>query len=316
MILLVFAVDKCRNNALNRRMAAQKRTDGSRLPEWDGLRVALAISRGGTFSAAARALGVDHTTIARRLSALEDDLGHRLFERQSTGFVLTAAGEEAVAAAERMEAEGDGLLRRLDGASALLTGRVRLTATPQIAAKLIAPALAGLMREHPHLQVELIGDDRALDLSRREADLAVRLSQPDQNGLVARKIGEFAVGLYAGATDARPFAAQAFLAYESNEGGRLQRQFFELAPQERIMMRSNSMQVLTEAARAGLGAALLPCFVGDEDASLRRVETPRPLENLPLWPVFHEDLRRSPRVRAVASFLVDLTLATRARLAG
>jgi DNA-binding transcriptional LysR family regulator len=296
-------------------MAARKHTAERALGDWDRLRVVLALRRGGTLSAAARALGVDHTTVARRLDGFERDLGAPLFERGPEGFSATPLGEEVLAVAERMEDEVTGLLRRLDGAAGGLTGLVRLTTTPPLAALLFAPALGGFLRAHPGLQVELVGDNRGLDLSRREADLAVRLSRPEVPGLVARRLGEVALACYAAAGDPRPFGAQLFLAHEDATGPAApQRYLSALVPPERMVLRSNTTQALLEAARAGLGCAVLPCFVGEGDPALRRVPTPRAMPPMPLWLLYHEDLRRSPRVRAAIAFIDEVVAASGAAL--
>jgi DNA-binding transcriptional LysR family regulator len=297
-------------------MAARKHTAERALGDWDRLRVVLALWRGGTLSAAARALGVDHTTVARRLDGFERDLGAPLFERGPEGFAATPLGEEVLGAAERMEDEVTGLLRRLDGAAGGLTGLVRLTTTPPLAALLFAPALGGFLRAHPGLQVELVGDNRGLDLSRREADLAVRLSRPEVPGLVARRLGEIALACYAAAGDPRPFAAQLFLAHEdATAPAAPQRYLSALVPPERMVLRSNTTQALLEAARAGLGCAVLPCFVGEGDPALRRVPAPRAMPPMTLWLLYHEDLRRSPRVRAAVAFIDEVIAASGAALA-
>lgn len=296
-------------------MAARERTTEPVLADWDRLRVVLALRRGGTLSAAGRALGVDHTTVARRLEGLERDLGAPLFERGPEGFAATPLGEEVLTAAERMEDAATGLLRRLDGAAGGLTGSVRLTTTPFLAASLFAPALGGLLRAHPGLRVELLGVNRGLDLSRREADLTVRMSRPEVPGLVARRLGGIAFACYAAADDPRPFEAQPFLAYEdASSGAPLQRYLSGLAAPERIALRSNTLQALLAATHAGLGCAVLPCFAGEGDPALRRVPAPRAMPPVALWLLYHEDLRRSPRVRAAVAFVDGVIAANRAAL--
>lgn len=285
------------------------------LADWDRLRVMLALRRGGTLSAAARSLGVDHTTVARRLEGFERDLGAALFERGPEGFTATPLGEAVLATAERMEGEVHGLLRRTDGVAGGLAGPVRLTTTPHLAASLFAPALGGLLRDHPGLRMELVGDVRSLDLSRREADLAVRLVRPDAPGLVARRLGAVAFACYAAAGDPRPFEAQDFLAYEDPAGTTaMQRYFATLVPAGRVVLRANTMETLREAARAGLGCMVLSCLAGEGDATLRRVPAPRAMATMPLWLVYHEDLRRSPRLRAAADFAEAAVAARREAL--
>ncbi len=285
-------------------MVAQKYTAKRSLDKWDLLRVVLALGRHGTLSAAARSLDVDHTTVSRHLESLEREFRAPLFERSPLGFSATPLGEEILATAERMEGEVIGLLRRYDGTSTGLTGVVRLTTTPLLSSRLFGPMLGRFLQRHPGLQIQLIGDNRTLDLSRREADVAVRMARPKTQGLVTRKLGEMAYAYYASAKDTRPFSEQVFLAYEDTSNDFAQQQMLSrLVPPERIVLRSNLSQVLIEAARAGVGCAALPCFAGDADVSLQRVPAPHVLQTIPLWLAYHEDLRRSPRLRAITEFI-------------
>ncbi|WP_293862564.1 LysR family transcriptional regulator [uncultured Alsobacter sp.] len=296
-------------------MPARRHTASGSLLDWDRLRIVLALEAGGSLSAAGRLLGVDHTTVARQLESLERDFGAPLFERGPRGFSATLLGEEVLTTARQMEDATEGLLRRLQGAAPGLSGTVRITTVPILANLFFAPALGDLRRRHPELQVELIGLDRSLDLSRREADLAVRLARPEMPGLLVRRLGEMAFAFYASTDDDRPFHAQHFLAYDDTGGSVTLQQFLaDLADPGRIAMRSNSLQALMEAAAAGLGCALLPCFMADATGRLRRVPAPRHLAPVPLWLAYHEDLRRSPRVQAGASFISDVVVARRAAL--
>lgn len=285
-------------------MTAQKSTDVATFSKWDRFRVILALGRGGSLSSAARTLGVDHTTVARHLESLEKDLGAPIFERGPHGFTPNLLGEETLAAAERMEADILGLLRRLDGSADVLTGLIRLTATPFFCAHLLVPMLEKFLVQNPGLQIELIGDSRNLDLSRREADVALRLMRPEAPELVARPLGKLAFGWYTAANDTRPFEAQRFLGYDDASGHDTLRHYFDnWAPAERIVMRSNMTQTLLEGVRAGLGCAVLPCFAGERDGALRRVSAPEEMMPMTLWLVYHEDLRRSPRLRAAVDFI-------------
>lgn len=294
---------------------AQKHTAQAALGDWDRLRSLLALRRGGSLSAAARALGVDHTTIARRLEAAEREFGAPLFERGKEGFAPTPLGEAVLEAAEHMEAEIIGLLRRIDGAATGLTGPVRVTTTPHLAACLLAPALGPFLAAHPGLQMELVADSRSLDLSRREADLALRLARPDTPGLVAKRLGEVGFAFYAAREDGRSFAEQSFIAYQDASGhSPLQRHMASLVPEGRIVLRSNAMQALHNAVRSGLGAALLSCFSAEPDPALRRLPAPRGMPPVGLWLVYHEDLRRSPRLRAALGFVEEVILRARGRL--
>lgn len=296
-------------------MAARKRTDARTLGNWDRLKTALAVHRGGTLSAAGRLLGTDHTTIARQLRAFERELGGELFERGPDGLFPTPLGEEVTSAAQRVEDEINRLLRRLDGAARGPTGTVRLTATPHLVASLLAPAVRGFLKSFPELRIELIGENRRLDLSGREADLAIRMAPPETPGLVAKRLGEIGFACYAAVRDRRPFETQVFLAYGDDFGNApLQHYLARLVPADRIVLRSNTMQALIAAARDGLGCGLLPCFTAESDPLLRRVAVPRAMPPLPVWLVYHEDLRRSPRVRAGVEFVTQVMAENRERL--
>lgn len=285
----------------------QKRTTTSTLARWDHLRVVGVIARSGTLTAAAAELGLDHTTVARQLSSLEQELGTPLFERSRLGLVATPFGEEVIAVCDGMESEVNGLLRRMDGVSASLTGSVRLTATFFLASSVIAPALGELLRLHPGLDIDLIAEDRALDMSRREADIALRLSRPKASGLVGRKVGAIAFDWYVSAQHPPMGGEPAWLVYQDAAGtSPLMRHMLATAKTGRISLRCNAMHALIEAVRAGAGCSLLPCLVGDHDPALRKAEVPHKPLSMPLWITYHEDLRRSPRIKAVANFLATL----------
>ena len=285
----------------------QKRTTASGLPRWDHLRVVGVIARSGTLTAAAAELGIDHTTVARQLSSLEQELGSPLFERSRLGLVATPFGEEVIAVCDGMESEVNGLLRRMDGVTTGLTGSVRLTATFFLASSVIAPALGELLRLHPGLEIDLIADDRALDMSRREADIALRLSRPKAPGLVGRKVGSIAFDWYVSAQHPGLDEEPAWLVYQDATGtSPLMRHMLATTKSGRITLRCNAMHALIEAVRAGAGCSLLPCLVGNHDRTLRRAEVPLKPLSMPLWITYHADLRRSPRIKAVANFLAAL----------
>jgi len=165
--------------------------------DWDDLRTFLAIARHGSLSAAARTLGVRQTTMGRRLAALEARAGARLLQKTPRGYVLTDAGEAVLGNVERIEAETLAVERRITGRDVRLEGTVRITSVESFSAEILMPILAGLRQRHPGIAIEVVADVRNLSLTRREADVAMRMARPDQQDLTVRCIGRMGFGLYA-----------------------------------------------------------------------------------------------------------------------
>ena len=165
--------------------------------QWDDVRFFLAVARAGSLSGAARALGVGHVTVGRRIALLEKQLGVTLLNRTPDGFVTTSAGEAILRQCGAMESAATDLERIVAGRDTLLTGAVRVTTTEGLAYQLVAPAIAAMRETHPDLRVDLIASVRSLDIARREADLAVRFARPSVSELICRKLGEVGFSLYA-----------------------------------------------------------------------------------------------------------------------
>lgn len=281
--------------------------------DWGDLRYFVALARAGSLSAAARALGAEHTTVARRVTALEAAVGARLVERGPRGYQLTAEGERVAEVAFKVEDDIFGLERVLDAGHGALTGVVRMSAPPHFAGSFIAPRLAALRQAQPSIILELAGDSRAVSLSRREADIAVRLNRPEQTSVVARRIGTMAYGLYAARPLARGSAGERdYIGYdESLDHVPQQRWIAGLAGGRPMVFRTNDLASLAEAAAAGMGLAALPRFLGDADARLERLPADARAAARELWLLVHPDLRRSPRVRLVLDYLADMIQAER-----
>lgn len=298
---------------------AHERTGGL---DWGNLRFFLELSRTGSLSRAAKALGVDRNTVARRVSALEEELGLALFERGPQGWSRTSAGDELAGLATRVEDDVLALARHADARDRTLTGSVRLTAPMHVTSYLLVPALPRIHARHPALVLEIVADARPFNLGRREADLAVRLGRPREAsdaGVVARKLADVAYRFYAaqGTEAARrgrvdlgkdPFVG-------SNVAAVAERWVEQLAPARRVVFRSNSTSALATAVRCGMGVALLPTFVGDGDAMLARLDGPETVRQ-ELWLLVHGDLRRAPRVRAVIEWVDELMVHARPALLG
>ncbi|MES2071486.1 MAG: LysR family transcriptional regulator [Pseudomonadota bacterium] len=275
---------------------------------WNDVRYFLALVEAGSLSAAARALNVEHSTIARRVDALESDLKLRLFDRLPRGWMLTAEGSNLLPHARSM---GDQLLafeRAASGATAL-AGTVRISAPPALTAYLLAPHLRQALASMPDIELELAGEAGEASLTRREADIALRLNRPRAAGLVAKSLASLQYGLYAskGYLDGRPAQNWEFLGYDDSLRETSQQQWLEtLAAERRFILRANDLATIFQAAIAGWGVAALPHFLGRQGKGLVHVEVAAPPVERRLWLVMHEDMRRSPRVRAVADQIILL----------
>jgi DNA-binding transcriptional LysR family regulator len=285
--------------------------------DWEDLRHLAAVGRIGSLSGAARALGVDHATVGRRVAALEARTGLRLLERRGRGTALTEAGERVAALAFDMEDRVLAVERLAQAERQPPVAEVVVSVPPSLAMFLLAESLADLRRVQPSITVTLRGEAALVSLTRREADLTLRLQAPDEPSSVARKVGEMAYGLYA-AVDYRhgPDDDWSLVSYDA-EMDRLPQQEWlrSFAAGRPVALRSNDMSILQPAARAGLGVALLPCFMADGDPGLRRWSGDAP-PNRGLWLAVHEDLRRSAAMRAVGDHLAAVLYRDRDRLLG
>lgn len=284
--------------------------------DWNDLRFFLAVQRAGNLSAAARQLRVNQTTVGRRLEALEASLGSRLFERHPTGFVLTPAGEGVREVAERMEGEALALERRAAGEDARLEGLVRLTTLESLGGHFLAPRLAAFHARYPGIRLELVTDSRSLSLTRHEADVALRLARPVQEGLFSRRVGLMGFGVYA-APDyleragaprhPRELAGHARVGLDESLSHVPDALWLaEHGGDSPLVFRSNSVLSLLNAVRGGLGVGVFPCYLAEGDARLRRLFGPEQVVSRELWLAVHADLRRTGRVRVLMDFLVEL----------
>ena len=275
--------------------------------DWNGLRVALAIARAGGLAPAAQHLGVNHSTVFRRLNTLEQQLGAQLFERLPGGYQPTAAGARLIGVAERIEAEALSLERELTGQDARLSGRLRVTSSETLAYRVLTAEIAGFRRRHPGIQVELLIDNRQLDLSRREADLALRATRPLEGDLFGRKLADIAWAVYGSAdylAERGPPAGLHRLGEHALIGWDVPAATVKTAawlaasvPESAIVYRSSSLINQLIAARAGIGLAVLPCYLADPEAGLQRALPPIPELTRELWLITHKALKGTARVR-------------------
>lgn len=281
---------------------------------WDDIRIFLAVARTGQILAAARRLGVNHATVARRLSALEDSVGTRLFDRSTSGCVLTDAGSRFFERAERIEAEALAAQADLDGGTAGISGTVRIGAPDGFGVAYLAPRLGRLTARHPGLTVQLVPVPRSFSLSRREADIAVTIDRPETGRLVAGKLVDYTLGLYASTgyladrgtpTSPDDLSAHDLIGYVEdllyspslNYGAEITRDWsarFEIA----------SALGQTEAVRSGAGIGILHDFIARDNRDLVAV-LPEIKIRRAYWMVSHESSRPLRHISAVQDFLRD-----------
>ena len=279
-------------------------------PDWDDLRHFAAFVRDRSLSAAARRLGVDHVTVARRLRALEGSLRVKLVDRRARIPALTAEGERVAALVGQVESAVDAIARAARGLQPEVGGDVSISAPPTIANALVAPRLPALRARHPELRIHLLGEKRIASLSRREADVAVRLVRPVEAGLVTRKLGGFQFALYGAKRylAGRRSGDLELIAFDDESDALPQQKWLRaLAGSRPIVLRTNDLESQLAAARAGVGVAALPSFLARRHPELERVAIrARPIAR-EVWLVVHDDLRAAPSIRAVIDFLVEAT---------
>jgi DNA-binding transcriptional LysR family regulator len=280
--------------------------------DWNDLQDFLAISRHRTLSGAATAVGVQQSTMGRRLRALEARAGAKLLQRTSGGFVLTAAGQAILDNVERIESEVQAVERAISGTDVRLEGTVRLTAIEDLTAEVLTPILAEFHARFPGITLELMTDSPALNLGAGEVDVALRLSRFTQNDLVVRKVADFAFAAYASPAYIAARGMPDFALGAPNHRLLLPQEEMSDSPQAQwfgaiteaadVALRANSFYMLVAAAEAGMGVVCLPRFLGDP-APLTILEAPRAAPLRELWLGVHKDIRDAPRFRAITEFL-------------
>lgn len=287
---------------------------------WDDVRIFLSVVRHGQILAASKALGLNHATVARRLTALETDLGSILLRRHTQGAELTPYGEKFLVHAEAMESAGLAA-RGLTGADSATEGTVRIGAPDGFGVAFLAPRLHELSERHPSLRVELVPVPRAFSLSRREADIAVTMERPREGRLIARKLTDYALGLYASAAYLEKHGHPQTLddLKQHRLVGYVEDLLFsasldytaEFHKEWRTTIAVSSAMGQTEAVRSGAGIGILHTFMARRAPDLVAV-LPQHTLTRSYWTVWHEDLRGSRRVAIVSEFLAELVARDRA----
>jgi DNA-binding transcriptional LysR family regulator len=280
--------------------------------EWNDLRVVLAVADAGSLAGAARTLGVNHTTVLRRITAFEKALGLRLFERLPAGYALTAGGEELIAVARQVNDTVTDLERKLAGKDLRLSGAVRVTTTDSLMGSILPEILAGFRKQHPGIRIEVVLSNALLNLSKRDADVAIRPAEHPPQHLIGRSIAKVAFAVYGGSSYlARRGKVKALHEHEwvapddSLSQTSVARWMRAELPDVDIAMRADSLLGLKLAAEAGLGLAALPCYLGDTSSRLVCVHAPVKAMETALWILTHDDLRHTARIRAFTEFAAN-----------
>lgn len=284
-------------------------------PDWGDLKTVLALVRHGSLAAAGQALGVNYTTVARRIARVEQALDQTLFERLADGYHPTEEAQLIGEHAARMEADADAMLRQLSGQDSRLRGPLVITAPQLLIAHVLAPVLQDFAKAYPDIDLHLRASNDLLDLNRREADLAIRISRAPGDSLMGRRLtaqksAAFAAASYVEAMAKAPEAPIDWLVYEAM--AELPAAVRAQSPQSRIAMVFDDMVAMAGAAQAGLGVVRMPLFLG-------RALGLQPLDLMPaqpyadIWVVAHADLWPSAKVTAFRQMLVPFFKAQGAR---
>jgi DNA-binding transcriptional LysR family regulator len=296
-------ISNSRNSALQQRTASGL--------DWESLRTVLAVARARSLAGAARSLGVRHSTVFRRIKEVERRLGRPLFDRDRAGWAANAVGDSAVRAALSMEEAVLEAERRLLGADASLAGVVRVATSEMIGGYLLSRLVQPFLAEYPAMEIELDVSNRNLDLTRREADLAIRATQAPPEVLVGRKLATIRYAVYAAPGllprgKAPDLERLAWIGFDERLGHLHVARWFERAlPGIRPRLRMDSLATILRAALVGAGAAVLPTFAASQEKGLVRITDVIPGVHMDLWLLSHPDLRGNARVKALADHLAS-----------
>lgn len=273
--------------------------------DWDDMKLFLAVAQSGSVSGAGRKLGVQHSTVSRRLRALEKTLGVRLVERIHGGFELTEAGKKLQASSESVEREVDQVERLLKGQDRHLAGSLRVTVVNHIAHSLLMPVFARFIRQYPQIELQIQSQNSYISLPQREADIALRVIKEPTETLVGKKLVSFASAAY---------GSREYLAHLEATGGeprwlgteccRFHHGWTqEVCPDENFPAILDETGLVHAAVQEGIGLSFLPCFIGDRDDRLQRFGKLNPEHNLDLWILFHSELKNTARIQVFREFI-------------
>lgn len=272
---------------------------------WDDLRFFLALSREGSVSGAGRVLAVKHTTVARRIAALENQMGSRLFDRLPSGYAMTQVAENLYPHALAMEELAQAADREVFGMDAQLSGTLKLTASYDIFTRLITPKLHQFTDQYPGIDIELLSSTSLADLASRQADIALRLSPKPPEYLIGREIVPLRHGVYASAKYLKKKrSSEKLILWEHDRD--MPEWVNDHFSEARIVARTTEIMTMMEAVKNHLGIARMPCYVADAEPTLRRIDVSLTPSKWGVWVLSHVDLRSTARVRVCREFLIDI----------
>lgn len=288
---------------------------------WDDLRIVRAVGEKGALAPAAGLLGLNSSTIARRLSKVEEQLGASLFDRRRTGYVATVQGEELIALAERVELDVTSVARRVSGDALDHAGELRVTTSDSILLYFLMPLIASFRARNPAIRLEVIVANASLNLARGETDIAVRATDKPPENLFGRKLATIAWAPYAAIghepTGSGDCLDREWLSYGGELSGLKAARFVERQiPASNIIYRTDSVAGAAAAIEAGLGAGYLPCMLGDVHSGLVRIGDVEAELNDELWLLTHPDIRNSGRIHAFMTHCIESICRNRSLIEG
>jgi len=275
---------------------------------WDDFRFFSALKKTGTLRSAARSLGTDQATVGRRISALEQKLGVKLFEKRSDGYFVTSAGERIGGSIERVEFELESVHRNVAGDDQRLEGLVRIAAPGALANHLLIPGLKAFLAKHPKITLQFLTGPDVVNLAKREADIALRLVRPNQRDLHVRRMGSLTLGLYGDKellkARGRPSKLEdlgriPFIGLHPDAVSAIEEKLLEsMKPYLRYSLISHAWTSVFAGVRVGEGIGIVPTFMGDRETTLERLRVVAPI-SAPIWLVIHPDLKTNARIKVL-----------------
>jgi DNA-binding transcriptional LysR family regulator len=282
---------------------------------WDDMRFFLALVREGSVSGAGRLLGVKHTTVSRRISAFEEQLGSRLFDRLPSGYAMTQVAENLYPHALSMEELAQAADREVFGMDTQLKGELKLTASYDVLTRLVTPKLSQFTEQYPGIALELSSSTELSDLASRQADIALRLTPKPPEYLIGRELVSLSHGVYASRqylTRKRAIEKLILWAHDRDMPEWVKHHFTK----GRVVAKVSEIMTMMDAVKNHMGIARMPCYVGDAEPSLRRLDLSLSPSDWGVWVLSHVDLRATARVRVCREFLIDIIQQQRSLIEG